>query len=832
MLTIAFLKSNPKSTISLNLGGEYRAIDEKLKYSNARDKLQLKPLEKVRPGDLQSVLHEYKPRIVHFSGHGTGNQGLVVEDEQGEASFVTTEALEELFKLVADRVECVILNACHSHEQAEAIHKHINYVIGTTANIHDDVSIAFSTGFYEALGNGESIEKAFEFGKNRIQLKFAGTQEHETIVFLKKKNLHPFKPLLADADEPENITSPEDVRDFLQQIENNFNKIKVFHRQEPLPLQDQYIPIQVTLERKKIETIGYYTEDLDELKRVYALKGSEESQQTQADWKDAKKDHKNIIVLADPGMGKSTLLRMEAATTAQQQQEKLQPDINPDNASEPSLDEVIFPVFLRLSELAKKEEEILEIIPQLIQKEYPKIYPKIASLFKKKLETGKCLLLLDALDEVPQEQRLKLKEKLNRFVRNYPCSLICTSRIVGYGGTFVEGGKEMEIVPFTQPQTEKYIQYWFKNAEGSLPAEITPEGLIKELNNKPQINGLVQNPLLLSLLCSLYQEQGLTLPARRGQVYTKAVEYMLEKWGQDNDRQHNDPARISSKKQLLRELAYHFTNGGKEVFSSDELTQQIDDYLRSETVSSNFKNQTASDLINELTEQDGIIQKLDREGDQYLFLHRTFQEYFTAYYLQNASNTVDLAKQLFWNYDTHETLTLLAGLMEDPLPLLQALTDAEDDIFKTLLLLAGRCLAECSDKGLKSDLPKTIIEKIHKFWQSYLDESFINSTVIALGKVNAEALKPLIAALNDSESYVRSNAASALGNIGNAEAVKGLIAALNDSESYVRSNAASALGNIGNAEAVKGLIAALNDSDLFVRSNAASALGNIGNAEA
>ncbi|MEA5545177.1 HEAT repeat domain-containing protein, partial [Limnoraphis robusta CCNP1324] len=73
-----------------------------------------------------------------------------------------------------------------------------------------------------------------------------------------------------------------------------------------------------------------------------------------------------------------------------------------------------------------------------------------------------------------------------------------------------------------------------------------------------------------------------------------------------------------------------------------------------------------------------------------------------------------------------------------------------------------------------------------------------------------------------------SNAASALGNIGNAEAVKPLIAALNDSESDVRSNAASALGNIGNAEAVKPLIAALNDSESDVRSNAASALGNIG----
>lgn len=43
-------------------------------------------------------------------------------------------------------------------------------------------------------------------------------------------------------------------------------------------------------------------------------------------------------------------------------------------------------------------------------------------------------MFLDALDEVPKEYRFDLREKLNRFVRNYPLRLICTSRIVGYGG--------------------------------------------------------------------------------------------------------------------------------------------------------------------------------------------------------------------------------------------------------------------------------------------------------------------------------------------------------------------------------------------------------------
>lgn len=51
-------------------------------------------------------------------------------------------------------------------------------------------------------------------------------------------------------------------------------------------------------------------------------------------------------------------------------------------------------------------------------------------LLKEKLKTGKCILILDALDEVTREHRNRLKDKLNRFVQTYPCQIICTSRIV------------------------------------------------------------------------------------------------------------------------------------------------------------------------------------------------------------------------------------------------------------------------------------------------------------------------------------------------------------------------------------------------------------------
>jgi predicted NACHT family NTPase len=378
-------------------------------------------------------------------------------------------------------------------------------------------------------------------------------------------------------------------------------------------------------------------------------------------------------------MGKSTLLKREAGLTAQREIQKLSED-------DQTVDDVIFPFFLKLSELDEKAEEIIDAIPSLIHRDYPNTSPVINVLLKEKLKTGKCLLLLDALDEVPKEHRNRLKEKLNRFARNNPCPIICTSRIVGYSGAFVEGAKEVEIVPFSQNQTEEYIKTWFTNGAGYIDNDsVSAKGLIQELRHKPQIGGLAQNPLLLSLLCSLYQEKGLTLPAQRVQVYEKAVDHMLSKWSQN--RKPLSEGKIRAKVQLLEELAYHFSCQGKDIFSADELYERIEEYLQGEKVPTVFREADTAELMTELSEEDGIIQTLAREGDRYLFLHRTFQEYLTACYLNRARDGIALAKAHFWEYEWHETLSLLAGLMENPVPLLQSITAQKDDIFSTLLLL-------------------------------------------------------------------------------------------------------------------------------------------------
>ena len=168
MKKILILASNPKGTATLDLDRELRELREGLRRSPNRDEFKIETREAVRPSDLRRAMLEVQPQIVHFCGHGTGVQGLILEDEDGQERLASTEALSDLFRIFSNQVECVLLNACYSKEQAQSIVHHINYVIGMSREVQDDAAISFTIGFYDAMGAGESVERAFEVGRNAV----------------------------------------------------------------------------------------------------------------------------------------------------------------------------------------------------------------------------------------------------------------------------------------------------------------------------------------------------------------------------------------------------------------------------------------------------------------------------------------------------------------------------------------------------------------------------------------------------------------------------------------------------------------------------------------
>jgi hypothetical protein len=184
---ILILAANPSDTAKLHLPDEVRKVQEGLALSAGRDQFEVISEWAVRPKDLRRALLKYKPTIVHFSGHGIDDQGLVFENDAGQSKLVNAATLAKLFKL-CPTVQCVLLNACHSEKQATAIAQHIQYVIGMNKDIGDRAAIQFAEGFYEGIGDGRSIEEAFEFGLVSIDLE--GLPESATPV-LKSRQVEP-----------------------------------------------------------------------------------------------------------------------------------------------------------------------------------------------------------------------------------------------------------------------------------------------------------------------------------------------------------------------------------------------------------------------------------------------------------------------------------------------------------------------------------------------------------------------------------------------------------------------------------------------------------------
>lgn len=212
---ILFLAANPRDTTWLRLDEEAREIDEALHRAKLRDQFTIVQKWAVRIRDIRRAMLDEQPHIIHFSGHGE-TEGLVFENQSGQAQLIDLEALSELFGLFDDKIECVLLNSCYSARQAEAINRHIPYVIGMSKEIGDQAAIEFAVGFFDGLGAGRSFEDAFRLGCNAIHLQ--GISEHLTPILHQKpehRSKASLKPPAARMIEAATVPALKKAVDFL-----------------------------------------------------------------------------------------------------------------------------------------------------------------------------------------------------------------------------------------------------------------------------------------------------------------------------------------------------------------------------------------------------------------------------------------------------------------------------------------------------------------------------------------------------------------------------------------------------------------------------------------
>ncbi|MGL5060131.1 MAG: CHAT domain-containing protein [Microcoleus sp.] len=177
-IKVLFVASNPLDQNQLRLDEEIRAITEKIRASDYRDSVQLVSRWAARPSDLLQALNELKPHVVHFSGHGSINNELVFQADDGSTKLVSQKAIVTTMSTIADNIRLVVFNACFSQDQAEAVTQHVETAIGMSDAIGDNAAKVFAAQFYSAIGFGRSVKQAFDQGISALLLE--GIPEEET----------------------------------------------------------------------------------------------------------------------------------------------------------------------------------------------------------------------------------------------------------------------------------------------------------------------------------------------------------------------------------------------------------------------------------------------------------------------------------------------------------------------------------------------------------------------------------------------------------------------------------------------------------------------------
>lgn len=195
-LNVLYLTANPDPAHSLRVGVEVRQVQDAVRGSPYRDNIALQ----YRPAaDLNSLiegLNDYRPRIVHFSGHGDSS-GIAVDNPEvtrRPIKIVSFDLLAKALSATDVPPEIVVLNACESAGARKALLPPAKIVIVMRDSVSDLAATAFAAKFYAAIAAGQSVKSAFAQGKVAIEM--VSLNEADTPDLLAAPGANPAKVIL------------------------------------------------------------------------------------------------------------------------------------------------------------------------------------------------------------------------------------------------------------------------------------------------------------------------------------------------------------------------------------------------------------------------------------------------------------------------------------------------------------------------------------------------------------------------------------------------------------------------------------------------------------
>jgi energy-coupling factor transporter ATP-binding protein EcfA2 len=411
-----------------------------------------------------------------------------------------------------------------------------------------------------------------------------------------------------------------------------------------------------------------------------------------------------LVIVGPPGSGKTTLLQHVAVTLASGHHRRHRA-----RASTPIL------LSLRDHSLAIANNPAITL-GQLARQSFSARYPKLElppEWFERQLTGGRCLALLDGLDEVArQEQRAAISRWVDAQIVNYPrCRFIITSRPQGYRAAPLERANIVEAQPFSNEQIRRFIQNWYLANEAVSSGNRFDEGvleraaegaadLLKRLRapEAAAINALAVNPLMLTMIAMVHRYRG-ALPGSRVELYREICEVLLGRWRQAKGLQ--DRLSADQKRAVLMPLAAAMMERElREIPFQDAMEIIRQPLRRVGATGAEFDG-----FLHSMQASSGLI--VEREAGRWSFAHLTFQEYLTAAWWSSGRNAPRSWRAVVENSWWHETLRLYAA-QADATSILQTCLGAGS---VAALTLAAEILEE--GREIDEDVHRAVEERVN-----------------------------------------------------------------------------------------------------------------------
>jgi hypothetical protein len=268
-----------------------------------------------------------------------------------------------------------------------------------------------------------------------------------------------------------------------------------------------------------------------------------------------------------------------------------------------------------------------------------------AGWVRRVLEAGRGLLLVDGLDEVPEDKREEARRWLAVLLDRYPrtrCLATVRPNAVDKDWLAPDGFTELTLRPMSDEDIRSFVEAWHAAARVECDLLFTggrrtdeqdqltslEEGLLHQLEENTALRELARTPLLCAVICALHRRRGGLLPTTRWSLYRAALAMLLG--GRDAARgvRNPDDLTLDSDEQhaLLQRLAIWLVRTGQQQMSYATAEQQLELALRDMP---QIRSQAGpARVLRFLLERSGLLR--ERTDDAIEFIHRTFQEFLAA----------------------------------------------------------------------------------------------------------------------------------------------------------------------------------------------------------